>query len=149
MDRRSGRDRRKIGIPEVKSLFLYGSRKSIRRKEDKYKTIFFDQYSTQLIVAIIAVLFLSLIDAMLTLFLIDNGASEMNPIMAYFLEFGPYTFLGVKYFLTCYPALIILIFQNFFIRKLKIFARSLFSYAIGVFLVVIGWEVFLSVKLLQ
>ena len=132
MERRSGKDRRKNQIPEVKSLFLYGRRKGTRRKEDKYRLFFFDQYNSKLIIAVIVLLFLSLIDAMLTLFLIDNGAKEINPIMAYFLEFGPYTFLGVKYFLTCYAALVLLIFQNFFIRKLKI------SYTIAVFVMPLG-----------
>lgn len=149
MDRRSGKDRRDNSIPEVKSLFVYGRRKNIRRKEDKYKFFFFDQYNSKLIIAMVVLLFLSLVDAMLTLFLIDNGASEINPVMAYFLKFGPYTFLGVKYFITCYAALILLIFQNFFIRKLKIFTRALFRYAIGAFIVVIGWEVFLSYRLLN
>lgn len=143
LNRRSGKDRRSHNVPKIKSLFVYRRRRKIRREEDKYKTTYFDQHSTKNFIAIILILFLSIIDALLTLYLIDNGASEINPVMAYFLKFGPYTFMGFKYFLTCYSIIIILIFSNYFIVKLNIYARTLFSYTIGIFLIVIGWELFL------
>jgi len=147
-DRRSGTDRRSHDVPEIKSLFIYGRRKNFRRQDDKYKSSYFDQYSSAIFVAIVLILLLSIIDALLTLFLIDRGASEINPIMAYFLKFGPYTFMSVKYFLTCYSVIILLIFNNIFLRKIKIYTRSLFSYAIGMFMIVIGWELFLTFRIL-
>ena len=148
LDRRSGKDRRSHGVPEIKSLFIYSRRKKTRRKDDKYKLSFFDQYSSGIFVAIVLILFLSIIDALLTLFLIDCGAREINPIMAYFLKFGPYTFMSVKYFLTCYSVIVLLIFNNVFLGTLKIYTRSLFSYTIGVFMIVIGWELFLTYRIL-
>jgi len=147
-DRRSGKDRRSHDVPEVKSLFIYGRRKQIRRKDDRFKVYYVDQYSSALFVAIIVILFLSIIDALFTLFLIDCGASEINPVMAYFLNFSPYTFMGVKYFLTSYSVIVLLIFNNVFIRKLNIYVRSLFTYTIGVFATVIGWELFLTFRIL-
>jgi len=147
-DKRSGTDRRSHDVPEIKSLFIYGRRKKFRRQDDKYKISYFDQYSSAIFVAIVLILLLSIIDALLTLFLIDHGASEINPIMAYFLKFGPFTFMSVKYFLTCYSVIILLIFNNIFLRKIKIYTRSLFSYAVGVFMIVIGWELFLTFRIL-
>ena len=147
-DRRSGIDRRSHDVPEIKSLFIYGRRKEMRREDDKYKIAYFDQYSSSIFVAIVLILFLSIIDALLTLFLIDYGASEINPIMAYFLKFGPFTFMSVKYFLTCYAVIVLLIFNNVFLRKIKIYTRSIFSYAVGVFMIVIGWELFLTFRIL-
>lgn len=147
-DRRLGKDRRSHDVPDIKSLFIYRRRKKVRRKDDKYKVIYFDQYSSGIFTAIVIILFLSIIDALLTLFLVDCGASEINPIMAYFLNFGPVTFMSVKYFLTCYSVIVLLIFNNFFLRKLKIYVRSLFSYAIGAFMLVIGWELFLTLRIL-
>ena len=147
-DRRSGIDRRSHDVPEIKSLFIYGRRKEMRREDDKYKISYFDQYSSAIFVAIVLILFLSIIDALLTLFLIDCGASEINPIMAYFLKFGPFTFMSVKYFLTCYAVIVLLIFNNVFLRKIKIYTRSIFTYAVGVFMIVIGWELFLTYRIL-
>ena len=147
-DRRSGRDRRRNGVPAIKSLFIYGRRKSIRRNEDKYKNSYFDQYSKGLFVAVVSILILSMADAFLTLLLIDNGATEINPVMAYFMNFGPYAFISVKYFLTCFSLIVLLILNNVYLSKLKIHTRTLFSYAIGVFVIVIGWELFLSFRIL-
>jgi hypothetical protein len=147
-DRRSGKDRRSNDVPGAKSIFIYKRRKKVRRKDDKYKMSYLDQYDSAIFIAIVLLLFFSIIDAFLTLFLIDHGAIEINPIMAYFLKFGPFTFLIVKYFITSYSILILLIFSNFFIRKLKIYTRSLFSYAVGMFLIVIGWELFLMSRIL-
>ena len=147
-DRRSGKDRRSNDVPSAKSLFIYRRRKKVRRKDDKYKMSYLDQYGSGIFIAIVLILFLSIIDAFLTLFLIDHGASEINPIMAYFLKFGPFTFLSVKYFFTSYSILVLLIFSNFFIRKLKIYTHSLFSYALSAFMIVIGWELFLMSRIL-
>ena len=147
-DRRSGKDRRSNDVPSAKSLFIYRSRKKVRRKDDKYKMSYLDQYGSGIFIAIVLLLFFSIIDAFLTLFLIDHGASEINPIMAYFLKFGPITFVSFKYFFTSYSILVLLIFSNFFIRKLKIYTHSLFSYAVGMFMIVIGWELFLMSRIL-
>ena len=147
-DRRSGKDRRSNGVPSAKSLFIYRRRKKVRRKDDKYKMSYLDQYGSGIFIAIVLLLFFSIIDAFLTLFLIDHGASEINPIMAYFLKFGPLTFLSFKYFITSYSILVLLIFSNYFIRKLKIYTHSLFSYAVGTFMIVIGWELFLMSRIL-
>jgi hypothetical protein len=147
-DRRSGKDRRGHNVPEIKSLFIYRRRKKIRREDDKDKILFFDQYGSGIFAVIVFILLLSIIDALLTLFLIDCGASEINPIMAYFLNFGPFTFMSVKYFLTCYSLVVLLIFSNVFLVRFKMYARSLFSFVIGLFLIVIGWELFLTYSIL-
>jgi hypothetical protein len=148
LNRRTGKDRRSHNVPDVKSLFIYRRRKKIRRRNDLYKTSYFDQYRPALLVPIVLIIALSIVDAFLTLFLIDHGAREINPVMAYFLKFGPLTFMSVKYFLTCYSAILLLIFHNVYFRKLKTHARSLFSYVIGAFVIVIGWEIFLMYRIL-
>lgn len=147
-DRRSGKDRRNHIVPEIKSLFVYRRRQTIRRKEDKHKATYFDQYGSGIFAAIVLILFLSIIDAILTLFLVNCGASEINPIMAYFLTLGPFAFMSAKYFLTCFSVTVLLLFNNVFLGKLKIYTRSLLSYAIGVFTIVIVWELFLTYRIL-
>jgi hypothetical protein len=148
LDRRSGKDRRRHKIPEIKSLFIYKRRKEIRRQDDKNNFFYFDQYSSTLFGAIVVFLFLNIIDGLLTLFLLDHGATEINPIMAYFLNFGPMTFMSVKYILVCYSVIILVIFNNVFLRKIKIYTRSLFSYTIGVFMLVVAWELFLTFRII-
>jgi len=90
-----------------------------------------------------AILFLSVLDALLTLHLLDNGSQELNPIMSYFLKYGPFVFLVAKYFLTCTGIIILLLFRNAFLKRSATHTQNLFSYIIGAFSTVIVWELFL------
>jgi hypothetical protein len=107
------------------------------------KAIIFDLYNQKLFLAITAILTLSITDAVLTLVIIQRGARELNPVMAYFLEHGTLTFIVAKYVLTSIGVLILLIFKNVFLTKIKIYTHSLFPCVIFVFIAVVAWELFI------
>ena len=142
-DKRSGKDRRARNVPMFKYLILPGIRRKARRKEDSRNYFYFDRYSSKLFATIVVILFLSIFDALLTLYLIEKGSSEINPIMAYFLKFGPLTFMGAKYFLTSLGIVTLLIFKNVFISRAKMYTGTLFLYVILAFSTVIAWELYL------
>jgi hypothetical protein len=142
-DRRSGRDRRAKRGFTLRSLFTYGKREEIRREEDKSRIFFVDRYSSTIFAAIVLTLFLTIVDALLTLVLTGYGAHEVNPVMAYFLAIEPKIFMTVKYLLTCTSLLICLIFRNVFLRCVRIYSSTLFSVFLCVFLTVVAWELFL------
>jgi hypothetical protein len=142
-EKRSGTDRRTNKKARLKYLLLNGRRERIRREEDRQTSLVFDRYNQNLFVAITAILMLSIVDALLTLILIESGSSELNPVMAYFLEYGPLPFIIVKYCMTCAGVVTLLIFKNVFLTKVKIYTYSLFPYLIFVFSAVIVWELFL------
>ena len=96
-DRRSGLDRRKQTGINFRSMTGNGKRRLVRRLEDRNKIFLVDHYSPKLFAAIIAIIFLSVIDALLTLFLMNHGAHEVNPVMAYYITVGPYTFFTLKF----------------------------------------------------
>jgi hypothetical protein len=142
-EKRCGRDRRTHQFPKIKYLLLSGRRARARRQEDRYRTFYFDRYSSKLFAAIVAILFLSVLDAMLTLHLIEGGSKELNPVMSYFLKYGPLVFLVAKYFLTCTGVIVLLLFRNAFLKRSTTHTQHLFSYIIGAFSTVIVWELFL------
>jgi len=85
---------------------------------------------------------LSIIDAIFTLDLMSQGAKELNPVMAYYLNHSPLLFYVTKYFLTIAAILIILLSQNgLFIRKIGI--NTLFILMIIPFALVVNWELYL------
>lgn len=112
VDRRSGRNRRTRRISVLKSLFFKGQRMSSRRVEDRRRIVTFDRYSPSLLISIVIVLSLSLLDALLTLILLSQGARELNPIMEYYLSHGPEVFLIVKYGLTVFSVLLIVLLKD-------------------------------------
>jgi hypothetical protein len=146
-DRRSGNDRRDRKRFNIRELFIYGRRENIRRQEDLREIFHVDRYSTALFGAIVAILFLSVMDAFLTLFLIDHGAVEINPLMAYYLNIGPLTFIVVKYLLTSLSVFILLMFRNVFFAGIGRNIIFLFTFIIGIFISVVTWQLFLTYRI--
>ena len=98
LSNRSGKDRRTKSGFNIRSLLFGGKREKIRRQVDVRRIFYVDHYSPELFFAIVSILLLCVIDALLTLTLLDRGAQEANPVMAYFLQFGPYTFFCLQIF---------------------------------------------------
>jgi len=130
------------GLPGFRYLF-FGRRKEVRRNEDNRKSYFLDHYSLRVFGIIIGIILLSLTDAMLTLYLIRNGAAEVNPVMEHFLRYGPLPFLAAKYLLTTASIVLLLIYKNVHIFGTKIRAKYLFIIIFLIFASVVIWELFL------
>ena len=142
-ERRCGMDRRQTNRADFRYFLINGRRESARREEDQTRIFFFDRYNQRIFAAITAILMLSIFDALLTLILIERGSTELNPVMAYFLEHGPLPFLIAKYLLTSFGVVLLLIFKNVFINKINMYTHSLFPCVIIAFSTVIVWELFL------
>lgn len=140
-ERRSGKDRRDT-IPFSKQLFYKGMREFSRRAEDRLHIKAFDRYPRPMMISIILVLSLSMLDALLTLILIAQGATEINPIMDYYLSHGPLAFLLAKYSLTVLPVIIIIIAKEPIAFRYRISGKLLNVFAVFFGAVVI-WECYL------
>jgi hypothetical protein len=136
------------GLPGLWYLF-FGRRKGMRRHEDNQESYFLDHYSLRIFSIIIGIILLSLTDAMLTLYLIRNGAAEVNPIMEHFLRYGPLPFLAAKYLLTTASIVLLLIYKNVHIFGTKIRAKYLFIIILLVFASVVLWELYLIFTVLE
>ena len=109
---RSGEDRRKRKIPPLKYLLFGGRRKRIRRKEDENGLIILDTHGPWVFVLAVIIVVLSIVDGLLTLNLIGNGASEANPLMSYLIELNPYIYFFAKCFLTGIGVVVLILFRN-------------------------------------
>ena len=142
-EKRSGLDRRTNKKASLKYLLFNGRRERIRREDDRRRVFFFDRYNPKLFAAIMAILMLSLFDGLLTLHLVRTGSSELNPLMAYFLQHGPFPFVVAKYLLTSVGVVVLLVFKNVLLTGTNIYTHSLFSCMIAAFSAVIVWEMLL------
>jgi hypothetical protein len=120
LSNRSGNDRRTKSSFSIRSLLFGGRREKIRRQEDTRRIFYVDQFSPVLFFTIVSILFLCVLDALLTLFLLGQGAYEISPVMAYFLKFGPFVFFTSKYLLTITALICFLMFRNIAVRIIKI-----------------------------
>ena len=148
LERRSGVDRRGADRLTLRSLLRGGRREEIRRDEDRRKWRYVDRYQQSLFGVIVIILFLSVIDAILTLVLINHGAMEINPVMAYYLGLGPYAFLFVKYALTSAGLVVLVVFRGRFIASQWLKADVLLYVILAAFLGVVSWEIYLVHRVL-
>lgn len=99
-ERRSGIDRRARPTSPLSWSSLTGSRRYARRKADRNIHYYVDRYGLPSVFALFVTLIFSLADAFFTMRLIAAGAEELNPVMKFFLQFGPVPFVVAKYILT-------------------------------------------------
>jgi hypothetical protein len=142
-ERRSGNDRRRKELSSFSKYWLTGKRARVRRKEDRQKRWQLDQYSPKMFAAILSIVGLSVLDAIFTLELTDRGAAEVNPIMSYYLNWGPAVFFCIKYLLTFASVLVILLGQRICPGRRLGQLKHLYLALIVVFCFAISWELYL------
>ena len=113
-DRRTSNDRRSRATNPLSFASLFGARSHFRRNEDRERFYLVDKYSWRAVAAVIAIILLSVLDAIFTVELIQIGAAcEANPVMDFFLRLGLAPYLLVKYALTVGSILVCLILKDY------------------------------------
>jgi len=142
-DKRSGADRRKQTGINLRLLTGNGNRTAIRRRGDQNGIFLVDRYSPVLFVTIVGTLFLCVIDALFTLFLLDHGAYESNPVMACLLGLGPYAFFIPKYGLTVLVICGLFLFKAVVVPRFHVSTHTLIYFSAWIYAAVVAWELYL------
>ncbi|MFQ6114457.1 MAG: DUF5658 family protein [bacterium] len=142
-DRRVQKDRRTKQTSPLSSHSLSGSRKDIRRKEDRNVHFYVDRYSIRSILVVQVALILSIADAVFTVKLVGMGAKEINPVMDFFLRFGPVPFLLVKYVLTGSCLIWFLVHKNYFLFGSRISVKHILILVPILYTILISYELVL------
>ena len=140
-------DRRKQGAPRFSKYWLTGRRESLRREEDRHGLYTPDRYSHTTFLLILLIVALSVLDAIFTLNLVDRGATELNPIMDYYLTQGPLVFFVTKYLLTFASIMVVLLYQNAYLFRTKLQVKSVFLLFLISFALIVQWELYLMASL--
>jgi hypothetical protein len=115
----------------------------LRRAADKLGIKFVDEYNPTLMGFIILLLILSIGDGFMTLHLWDHGAYEINPIMSFCLELGPWFFLVSKFLLTCFGAMCLLVVSNSYVFNNRFQVKDIFPAMLFFYLMTMVWNFFL------
>lgn len=149
IERRSGQDRRKNKFNFFRRPFSSRRRRALRRRADQRGFYLLDYYNPKIFYTVTLILLLSVVDALLTLWLISAGAEELNPVMAYFLGISPNVFMMAKYLITATSVVIVVVLNYVFIQRLRLKSGDLLNYFAGCFAAVVAWELILIVRYLQ
>jgi hypothetical protein len=144
--RRANQDRRQNHIPFYKLFLFKGKRQAIQRAEDCKQITVLDKYHPNLLIFVLIVLALSLLDAVLTLILLDKGAVELNPVMQYYINLGPEIFVMVKYGLTALALMIMVVLNAIISARYRIVSSLMFPFCVFAFGTVIIWELYLLAR---
>ncbi len=142
-------DRRKKPTNPFSLASLFGSRRTIRRVEDQKTHYYVDRYGLGSGLFFMGALLLSTLDAFITLQLIAAGGQEVNPVMHFLLQFGPYPFLGVKYVTTGIALLFLLIHKEYRWFNGRIRIKSVLAGIVVAYVLLLAWEAYLLVQLLR
>ncbi len=85
-------------------------------------------------------LLLTLLDGVFTLRLLDGGATEENPLMAYSLSRGVSVFVITKYLLTVPSVGVLLIHKNFAVLHPRFRVKWIVLAFLGVYGTLVGYE---------
>ncbi|MCK7512543.1 MAG: DUF5658 family protein [Desulfobacterales bacterium] len=102
-----------------------------------------DAYDQAFMGVILFLVILSIIDGFMTLHLLDHGAHEINPIMAFCSGAGPMVFLASKFLLTCFGVMCLLVVSNSQIFGDRIQIRDVFPAMLFLYLILMAWNSFL------
>ncbi len=80
-DRRFLKDRRSKPTPLLSKYVLWGRRSHFRRKEDQQRGGYVDRYSPGLLFLFTLIIGLNVLDALLTMGILDLGGHELNPVV--------------------------------------------------------------------
>jgi hypothetical protein len=142
-ERRCGCDRRGKTASLRTAFWPLGQRSRCRRKSDRIRPHFVDRFSTGAFVLIMMLLIASIVDAILTVDLLREGAYELNPLMDHFLEYGVQPFLLVKYLLTAAGLPVLLIYQHHYLFGTRVRVGYLIPVAVTLYGVLIVYQLVL------
>ena len=102
--------------PNMRSVFyalFMKRRRGDRRHDHSNENTYVDVYGINIFLGALAVMLFCVIDAFFTLILLERGASEMNPFLAWMLEIDVMWFYTSKYLITAVCVLWVVMHKQF------------------------------------
>ncbi len=115
----------------------------MRRRDESTIGYYVDRYSFRAVLVTVAVVSLGVLDGVFTLYLVQHGAREINPVMAFFLELGAGPFLAAKYTLTGISALALMIHKNFYLARIRVSVKQIVVAVFLLYALLIVYELLL------
>ena len=136
-EKRIHKDRRSQPTPGLSRYILFGRRRGLRRRVDQEKGGYVDRYSSGLFFVLVLIIGLNVLDALLTMMILEFGGRELNPIVQSVMDL-----LGEKFWLWKFAivslSMVLLCLHSRFKRVMAVCIGSGFIY-----LVVILYQILL------
>ena len=112
-DKRVLQDRRKRPTPALSRFTLSGRRKTFRRKEDQERGGYVDRYHSGLLILLTLAVGLTVLDALFTMMILDDGGWEVNPVVRSVIQLYGDRFWIWKFVIVSIPLALLCIHSKF------------------------------------
>jgi len=112
-DRRILKDRRGHPTQGLSRFILRGQRSTFRRKEDQGTGGYVDRYGSGLLFLLVLILCLNVLDAILTMIILENGGSEANPVVRSAIQLFGDRFWVWKFLTVSIPLILLCLHSKF------------------------------------
>jgi hypothetical protein len=112
-DTRTLKDRRKQPTPAISRFTLWGRRKTFRRKVDQEKGGYVDCYHPGLLILLTLAVGLTVLDALFTMMILDDGGWEINPVVRSVILLYGDRFWVWKFFIVSFPLTLLCLHSKF------------------------------------
>jgi hypothetical protein len=147
VDQRAQADRRQQPTSPWGCLPPAGHRMRQRRADEHRRSYFVDRFPAVLLTFVLMLLTASIVDAVMTVRLIDAGGNEINPLMDRLLGLGVLPFLLGKYVLTAVGLPLLVVFKNHYLFGRRFRVGYLFPVLLALYALLIGYQLVLIGRL--
>ena len=136
-EKRIQKDRRTQPTPGLSRYILFGQRKGFRRRVDQEKGVYVDRYSSGLFFILVFIIGLNVLDALLTMMILETGGRELNPIVQSVIDLWGEKFWIWKFAIVSFSMVLLCLYSRF---------KRVMAVCIGsglIYLAVILYQIFL------
>jgi len=140
-NRRISKDRRKQPTPVLSRYTFLGRRKAIRREADQQRGGYVDRYSSILFFFLISIIGLNVLDALLTLMILDLKGWEANPVVNSVITLYGTKFWIWKFSIVSFSLALLCLHSRFRLVREIIIAISC------LYIMVVAYQIFLLLRI--
>ena len=112
-DTRILKERRMQPAPALSRFTLWGRRRTFRRKEDQERGGYIDQYHSGLLILLILPIGLTILDALFTMMILNDGGWEVNPVVGSAIQLFGDRFWVWKFAIVSIPLILLCLHSKF------------------------------------
>ena len=112
-DRRIFEDRRKQPTPALSGFTVRGQRRGFRRKGEEERGGYIDRYGPGLFFLIVLIVGFNVLDAWLTMIVLENGGWETNPVVRSVIQLYGHRFWIWKFAIVSVPLILLCLHSKF------------------------------------
>ena len=139
-ERRTQTDRRQAPTSPWAGFCWGGQRSRHRRVAEHLRAYYVDRFPVLTLAFVVLLLAFSIVDAVITICLLEDGYHELNPVLSHLLAKGLLPFLLGKYALTAIGLPLLLLLNNHFMFGSRFRVSYLIPIFVGAYVVLLSYQ---------